>query len=58
MATTMTWVHIPTKNVTLTIPNHTVNRQAIKEFANTVEEAENFMQNLSYIAKLSNFTRF
>lgn len=53
MATTMTWVHIPTKNVTLTIPNHTVNRQAIKEFANTVEEVENFMQNLSYIADQS-----
>ena len=52
MATTMTWVHIPTKNVTLTIPNHTVNRQAIREFANTVEEVENFIQNLSQISPM------
>lgn len=53
MAITMTWVGIPTKNVTLNIPNRTVNNRAVKGFASNVEEVENFMQELSYIADQS-----
>lgn len=53
MATEMTWVEIPTKTVKLTIPDHTTNKQATKEFASNVEEVEKFMKDLSEIADQS-----
>lgn len=53
MATKMTWVSIPTKNVRLSIPNHAVNNQAVRDFASDIEEVENFLLEFSRIADLS-----